>query len=270
MGSQVAPDGAIVVTADSTAGRATWFYDEDVVGRLADPDVRRGRRQARRRLRRPDHRAHVLRDIALLADRAAPDAVADDALITLCRGETATIHVRTRADLDAEQLTSPLVLRTANQLVAAARTDGPTVLGGDHLMNRPVTPSRRHRWRPRRRPGNGAAPSAPAGVGGQPHTPSRFVRVRNQNFEIAGQQFRFGGSNCYYLHQQSHYMIDSVLDDAAAMSLAVLRAWAFADGPAPTTPLHRVRSSTTKRRSTASTTRCGGPARSVSGSCSRW
>jgi mannan endo-1,4-beta-mannosidase len=65
----------------------------------------------------------------------------------------------------------------------------------------------------------------------------RFVRVRNQMFEVAGVPFRFGGSNCYYLHQQSHYMIDSVLDDAAAMSLAVIRAWAFADGTSPTKPL---------------------------------
>ena len=32
-------------------------------------------------------------------------------------------------------------------------------------------------------------------------------------------------------------MIDSVLDDAAAMSLAVIRAWAFADGPGTTMPL---------------------------------
>ena len=67
--------------------------------------------------------------------------------------------------------------------------------------------------------------------------PSHFVRVRNQTFEIGGRTFRFGGSNCYYLHQQSHYMIDSVLDDASAMSLAVIRAWAFADGQSPTMPL---------------------------------
>jgi mannan endo-1,4-beta-mannosidase len=80
------------------------------------------------------------------------------------------------------------------------------------------------------------APSAPIASATTPHA-SSFVRVRNQNFEVAGKPFRFGGSNCYYLHQQSHYMIDSVLDDAVAMSLAVIRAWAFADGPATTTPL---------------------------------
>jgi mannan endo-1,4-beta-mannosidase len=63
-----------------------------------------------------------------------------------------------------------------------------------------------------------------------PARPTSFVRVRNGAFQLEGAPFRFGGTNCYYLHQQSHYMIDAVLDDAANMSLKVLRAWAFADG----------------------------------------
>jgi beta-mannosidase len=123
-GSQVPPDGAIVVTADSTAGRATRFYAEDVLGRLADPefDVIVDKVVDGYTVRVTAHT--LLRDLALLVDRSAPDAVADDSLITLCRGETATIRVRTHADLDAEQLTSPLVLRTANQLVVTARNLG--------------------------------------------------------------------------------------------------------------------------------------------------
>jgi beta-mannosidase len=59
--------------------------------------------------------------VALLADRAAPDAVADESLITLFPGETATITVRTGTELSAERLTAPDVLRNANQLVEAAR-----------------------------------------------------------------------------------------------------------------------------------------------------
>ena len=39
------------------------------------------------------------------------------------------------------------------------------------------------------------------------------------HFCLDGKVFRFGGTNCYYLHQQSHYMIDAVLDDASAMGL---------------------------------------------------
>jgi mannan endo-1,4-beta-mannosidase len=69
--------------------------------------------------------------------------------------------------------------------------------------------------------GNGARP--PAGRG-------EFVMVRDGSFWVGGSRFRFGGSNTYYLHQQSHYMIDMALDDAFAMSLPVIRAWAFADG----------------------------------------
>jgi mannan endo-1,4-beta-mannosidase len=57
-----------------------------------------------------------------------------------------------------------------------------------------------------------------------------FVTAGHGGFQIDGKPFRFGGTNCYYLHQQSHYMIDSVLNDAAAMSLPVIRAWASADG----------------------------------------
>ena len=57
-----------------------------------------------------------------------------------------------------------------------------------------------------------------------------FVTTRGGELRLDGKPFRFAGTNCYYLHQQSHYMIDAVLNDAAAMGLAVVRAWAFADG----------------------------------------
>jgi mannan endo-1,4-beta-mannosidase len=56
------------------------------------------------------------------------------------------------------------------------------------------------------------------------------VRVQHGDFRLNGDPWRFGGTNCYYLHVSSHYMIDSVLNNAAAMSLRVMRAWAFFDG----------------------------------------
>jgi mannan endo-1,4-beta-mannosidase len=74
-------------------------------------------------------------------------------------------------------------------------------------------------------PGAGLAPG-----GGYPSRPQEFVTVRGGSFHTGGSAWRFGGTNTYYLHQQSHYMIDSALNDAAAASLAVVRAWAFADG----------------------------------------
>ena len=64
-----------------------------------------------------------------------------------------------------------------------------------------------------------------------------FVGTNRGHFTVDGATYRFGGTNTYYLHQRSHYMIDAALNDAAAMSLAVVRAWAFADGPNGDHPL---------------------------------
>jgi mannan endo-1,4-beta-mannosidase len=74
------------------------------------------------------------------------------------------------------------------------------------------------------------APAAPHGPPGDfPHR-SSFVTARGGQFWKDGKRFRFGGTNNYYLHQQSNYMIDAALNDIANMSLPVVRAWAFADG----------------------------------------
>jgi mannan endo-1,4-beta-mannosidase len=78
--------------------------------------------------------------------------------------------------------------------------------------------------------GAAALPVTEASAASPARRQKTFVRVDRGRFVVGGAPFRFGGTNCYYLHQQSHYMIDSVLDDAAAMGLPVLRAWAFADG----------------------------------------
>lgn len=61
----------------------------------------------------------------------------------------------------------------------------------------------------------------------QPHT---FITRRGGDFVKDGTVWRWSGTNCYYLHTASHYMIDSVLDDISAMQLKTVRAWAFLDG----------------------------------------
>jgi beta-mannosidase len=55
------------------------------------------------------------RDVAVLADRVAPDAVVDvdDMLVSLLAGEERTFRVRTASELDPDELVAPLVLRTA-------------------------------------------------------------------------------------------------------------------------------------------------------------
>jgi len=58
----------------------------------------------------------------VLADRVAPDAVVDDMLVTMLPGETVNFVITTAATLHLEQLRDPLVLRSANQLVAAPTT----------------------------------------------------------------------------------------------------------------------------------------------------
>ncbi len=55
-------------------------------------------------------------DVTLLVDRVAADATADEALITLPAGETATIRVRTRVPGLEKALSGAPVLRTANDL----------------------------------------------------------------------------------------------------------------------------------------------------------
>ncbi len=59
-------------------------------------------------------------DVAVLADRVAPDAVVDDMLVTLLPGETRAFHVRTTAVVDPAAFAGPHVLRSANAVRAPA------------------------------------------------------------------------------------------------------------------------------------------------------
>jgi beta-mannosidase len=65
--------------------------------------------------------ASFARDIAVLADRVAPDAVVDDMLIDLLPGETHTFTVHTAATVDGEVFSAPEVLRSANALTLPAK-----------------------------------------------------------------------------------------------------------------------------------------------------
>ena len=57
-----------------------------------------------------------VREVTLLADRAAADATVDDALVTLPAGQSTTFRVRTSARNLEQALDGPPVLRTANDL----------------------------------------------------------------------------------------------------------------------------------------------------------
>jgi beta-mannosidase len=66
----------------------------------------------------------LARDVALLADIAAADAVVDDGLVTLLAGERTVFEVRTAVDGIEGTLAARPVLRSANDLRRADRTVG--------------------------------------------------------------------------------------------------------------------------------------------------
>lgn len=57
-----------------------------------------------------------------------------------------------------------------------------------------------------------------------------FVSVKNGEFNLRNKQFRFMGTNNYYLHYKDNAMIDSVFDSAEAAGFSVIRMWGFFDG----------------------------------------
>ena len=64
---------------------------------------------------------NLVRDLTLLADRVQPQAVADDALVTLLPGEQVTFRVTLPAGTPPAGLVAPEVLRCLNDLVAGRR-----------------------------------------------------------------------------------------------------------------------------------------------------
>ena len=62
--------------------------------------------------------ANLVRDLSLLVDKVDPDSFTEEGLVTLLPGETATFLVRHASPIDAAELTSERVVRTANELVA--------------------------------------------------------------------------------------------------------------------------------------------------------
>ncbi|WP_049568374.1 glycoside hydrolase family 2 protein [Streptomyces sp. SBT349] len=111
----------LVATADGT--RAVHLFGED--RDLAyDPAAVRAEAVAVPGGYRVDVRASSFaRDVAILADRVAPDARVDDMLVTLLPGEVRSFTVRTDAQVDPAAFTAAPVLRSANSL------HGPRVRG---------------------------------------------------------------------------------------------------------------------------------------------
>lgn len=57
----------------------------------------------------------------------------------------------------------------------------------------------------------------------------QFVKTNGTNFILNNKPFFYSGTNNYYLHYQSNFMINDVFKSAQKMNLKVIRTWGFID-----------------------------------------
>lgn len=142
-----AEPAAEVLVAELGTARHLHVYVEDVDSAL-DPDPVTATAVAVPGGYRVEVTAHsTARDVTLLPDRLAADAVVDEALVDLAAGDTAVFLVTTGAVLDPADLTRSPVLRTANELRAVRTTtapplvaEGPAIPGGlVHTASVPIS-----------------------------------------------------------------------------------------------------------------------------------
>ena len=110
------PVVAEVSGAEPGARRALWFFreDRDLALPAGAMDVRCEAADSGYRIRVTAR--ELVKDLAVLADKVAPDAVVDDMLLTLLPGEVAELTVTTSAVVEPEAFAARSILRTANQL----------------------------------------------------------------------------------------------------------------------------------------------------------
>ncbi|HEY5051171.1 MAG TPA: glycoside hydrolase family 2 protein, partial [Acidothermaceae bacterium] len=106
-----------LLLAEARAHRAWWHGCEDIDAGLPAPDLTATAERLPGGYRLTVTAHALVRDLTVLADRLSPDACVDDMLVTLLPGESVVFTITTSAQLSLEQLTDPLVLRSANQLV---------------------------------------------------------------------------------------------------------------------------------------------------------
>ena len=115
--SEPGQPGRELISVDAQGVRAFHFFAEDIVLELPAPKLQATAEAVPGGYRVQVTARRLVKDLALLADRVAPDAVVDDQLVTLLPGESTTITVRSAAVVDPASLLDPAVLRSANQLV---------------------------------------------------------------------------------------------------------------------------------------------------------
>jgi len=110
---------AELLVADLGDAGAYWFYAEPRDSALAPPDLAVAVDEVAGGFVVRVTARNLVRDLTLLADKAHPDARADDMLVTLLPGESTEVRVSVPdgARLDPRSLVAPHVLRSLNQLV---------------------------------------------------------------------------------------------------------------------------------------------------------
>lgn len=117
--SQTEESAHELLRAELNGVRGLWFYAEYRESALAAPDITATAARTGAGVEVTVTAHALVRDLTVLADVADARAEAADQLITLLPGETVTIPIRTEVE-DADRFLRPEVLRSANQLVAAA------------------------------------------------------------------------------------------------------------------------------------------------------
>lgn len=108
------PTAEVLVATTAGAAVSTWFFAGDLEQKLPAAEYSVATDEVPGGYRVTVTAETLLRDLTLVADLVAEDAVADQALLNLLPGETATFTVRAPAGLDPHAFSTSL--RTANQL----------------------------------------------------------------------------------------------------------------------------------------------------------
>ncbi|HET8642500.1 MAG TPA: glycoside hydrolase family 2 protein, partial [Pseudonocardiaceae bacterium] len=110
-----------LVLAEADGERAWWFFTEDRDLAYPAPGYDAAVKPAAAGALVTVTARALLRDLTLLPDRLDPSATVDRALVTLLPGESATFTVTSSLPLDPQALTTPPVLRFANDIRSPAR-----------------------------------------------------------------------------------------------------------------------------------------------------
>ena len=111
---------AELIIAGRGAGRAVWFFVEDIDLGCPAPAYLAKAEAVEGGYRVEVTATTLLRDLVLYPDRLDPAAEVDDALVTLLPGESATLTIRTSVRVDPAAFTEPPVLRCSGQLRTGA------------------------------------------------------------------------------------------------------------------------------------------------------